>query len=185
MRDVGYNNQRDNFTINGIGPWSQCFATCAWMLLSFYAPETYRFDDDKALKKYIAEITAGGVAREYEWEAQRIMIQKYLDRAGVEKRAKLGINLQTGIGTTSTLELHNLLKAGPVIIGTKKMAGLPGGHIILGIDNVGDDEKIAVNDPFGNAVTGYTSVFGKGVEYPISWFDAKFMNGPVRTMYCV
>lgn len=185
MRDVGYNNQRDNFTINGIGPWSQCFATCVWMLLSYYAPEKYRYDDDKALKKYIAEITAGGAAREYEWEAQRIMIQKYLDRAGVEKRVKLGISLQTGVGQTSVAELHELLKAGPVIIGTKKMAGLPGGHIILGVDNADDGEKIVVNDPFGNAATSYSNENGKGVVYPISWFDAKYLNGPVRTMYCV
>jgi uncharacterized protein YvpB len=51
-----------------------------------------------------------------------------------------------------------------VIIGTFKLGGLPGGHIILlvGID----DYDYIVNDPFGNANTNYKDKNGAGVIYP-------------------
>ena len=178
---IKYNNQRDNFVIAGIKGSSQCFATSAWMLLSFYSA-IYQADDDNGLKQYIADITASGASHEYEWEAQRNEIQKYLDAAGVKGRARLGIDIMTGYRLTSIDDLRTHINKGPVIIGTSKMAGLPGGHLILGIGNAANG-AIICHDPYGNANTGYTDQNGAGVVYDVKMFDAKYPNGPVRAIW--
>lgn len=181
-RSVNYNSQRDNFVINGIPGSSQCFATSAWMFLSYYAPEKFKYDDDAALKRYIAELTAVSTDNEYEWNCQRAILQKYMTLAGFHGNVMLGIDLDTGIGKCDIEGLKNKLSCGPVIIGTKKMAGLPGGHIILGIDNT-DSGSVLVNDPYGNALTGYSDKNGASVVYPVSMFDAAYPQGPVRVMW--
>jgi hypothetical protein len=181
MRQIGYNNQRDNFIVAGIKGSSQCFATAAWMFMSFYT-DKYEARDDTGLKKYIADLTANDAQHEYEWEAQRNEIQKYLNDAGIKGKVKLGINLFTGVPLVSADALKALLKQGPVIIGTSKMAGLPGGHLILGVD-VTDNGSIICHDPYGNALTGYKDQNGEAVTYPISMFDAKYPTGPVRAIW--
>lgn len=181
MRKLGYNFQGNNPTANTINGWSQCFATSAIMLLSFYAPKIYRADDDELVKQYVLDITKRSVDDEYEWSCQAKEIQKYLANAGVDKEVKLGIDLNTGIGTVDIETLGLLLDEGPVIIGTKKMAGLPGGHIILGVDH--NEEGISCNDPAGDANTLYKSANGQGVMYKVRMFDAKYPLGPIRCMW--
>ena len=180
MRNIGYNSQIDNFVVAGIGGSSQCFATSAWMFLSWYAPDHYKVNDDKGLMQYVEDITASAASDEYEWSRHQYMIQKYLTSAGVKGSVKLGIDLNTGKPTCHIEGLKALLSCGPVIIGTKKMAGLPGGHLILGVDNA--DTGIICNDPYGNALTGYSDKNGSGVIYPISMFDAQYPD-MIRTMW--
>ena len=162
----------------------QCFATSAWMFLSFYAPEKYRGDDDDALSWFVGDVTMKAASDEFEWSAQAAMIQKYLDAAGVGKTVKLGIDLNTGNPLTPADQLRALLTAGPVIVGTKKMGNLPGGHIILAVDNAPDGDFFC-HDPYGDARLNYSSADGKGVKYPLFLFDAKYPAGPVRTLYAI
>lgn len=185
MREIVYNSQRNNKTVKGLAPSVQCFATSAWMFLSWYAPEKYRGDDDAALSWFVGDVTMRATSDEFEWSAQAAMIQKYLDAAGVRKTVKLGIDLDTGNPLTSAAQLAAYLTAGPVIIGTKKMGNLPGGHIILGVDNAPDGSGIICHDPYGDARTNYRSTDGAAVNYPVFMFDAKYPAGPVRTLYAV
>ena len=175
MRKIGYNSQRNNPAVNGIPGASQCFATVAWMFISFYRAGI-KADDDAGLKKYIAELTAQGAYREYEWLSQKNLIQKYLNDV-----LYLGVDLDTGAGLATPDELRFALKCGPVIIGTKKMAGLPGGHIILGVD-VLPDGKILCHDPYGDANTGYKDPNGENVIYHTGLFD-KDSPDKIRVMY--
>lgn len=175
MRKIGYNSQRDNFVIHGIPGSSQCFATSAWMFISWFRPDLDAHDD-AALKKYIAELTAKGTGAEYEWEAQQKQIEKYIGA-----RVELGVDLNTGAGLLSPADLLDRLHYAPVIIGTKHMAGLPGGHIILGVDAT-PDGKVFCHDPYGDANTGYKDKNGENVIYHTGLFD---VNSPdkIRAMW--
>jgi len=181
MRSIGYNGQRNNIEVNHILGSSQCFATSAWMFMSFYDPNIDA-GDDEMLSTFIADITRTRVLAEFEWLSQEKMIQEYFQRDGIMGTLKLGISLETGVGLTSKEELHDLLVVGPVIIGTKKMAGLPGGHIILAVDN-GPVGMITCHDPYGNAMTGYADKNGAYVNYPVDMFDREYPDGPVRTLW--
>lgn len=185
MREIIYNSQRNNKTVKSLAPSVQCFATSAWMFLSFYAPEKYRGDDDAALSWFVGDVTMKAASDEFEWSAQAAMIQKYLDAAGVRKKVKLGIDLDTGNPLTPVDQLRALLTAGPVIVGTKKMGNLPGGHIILAIDNADDGAGVICHDPYGDARLNYSSADGASVVYPVFMFDAKYPAGPVRTLYAI
>ena len=180
MREIGYNSQINNIPVNGIGGSSQCFATSAWMFLSFYC-DKINAEDDKALSEYVKDVTAHGAQREYEWTAQQTEIQKHIHDAGVAGIVKIGIDLDNDKGLLTVDQLKLLLLVGPVIIGTKKMAGLPGGHIILAVDY--NDDGIICNDPYGNALTHYADKNGKGVVYPVSMFDAQYPEGPIRAIW--
>ena len=184
MRKVGYNCQRDNFTIDGIPGSSQCFATSAWMFLSFYSPH-YAAGDDVGLKQYISDVTATNSTNEYEWAAHQAMITKYMSRAGVSGTVKLGINLDNGNGLLTPTDLYDKLTIGPVIIGTKKMAGLPGGHIILGVDVAPNGAGVICNDPYGSALTGYSDHNGEAVIYPVTMFDSENPASNVRCIYLI
>jgi len=181
MRRIEYNSQRDNKAVSGLSPNVQCFATSAWMFLSYFAPDKYPAADDRLLSYYVSDVTAAGTEKEFEWQAQADMIQKYLDAAGVKKRVKLGIDLDTGEGLISIPSLSMLLDRGPVIIGTKKMGTLPGGHIILGCD-ISDGKNVICNDPYGNANSNYMDTNGNSVIYSVDMFDKKSPN-MVRGIY--
>ena len=181
MRKIGYNSQRNNIAVKGLSGSVQCFATSAWMFLSYFAPEKYKVDDDKTLSYFVGDVTRNAASDEFEWSKQAAMIQKYLDAAGVKKKVKLGIDLDTGDGLVSPDALVKLLDENPVIIGTKKLGGLPGGHIILGVDATPDGHVI-VNDPYGNANGNYSDANGEGVIYSTAMFDK---NSPkaIRCLY--
>ena len=61
-------------------------------------------------------------------------------------------------------DLRSLIDGGPIILGTSKLGGLPGGHIILAIGYT--DEGIICHDPYGNAIKKYTSAAGANILYP-------------------
>jgi len=161
MRKIGYNYQTDNIIALGIRGSSQCFSTCDWMFLSYYC-QLYKVNDDPMIKQYIEALGKEDVNKIFEWEAHRMQIQKWLFVQNVP-----GLMKQELI---SKDKLKELLKTRPVIIGTKKMAGLPGGHIILGVDVDGDN--IICNDPYGNALTNYKSKNGENVQYVFEMFDS-------------
>lgn len=183
MFNIGYNSQRDNAAVRGLSPHVQCFATSAWMFLSYFAPEKYPYNNDELLSYYIMDVIRNGKDKEFEWKDQAEMIQKYLDAAGVQKKVHLAIDLNSGRGKLSIADLEAVLKVSPVIVGTKKMGGLPGGHIILAKGAV-TDHFISCNDPYGNANSNYSSADGDGVLYHYSMFD-KADPENIRGIYAV
>lgn len=177
MRKIVFNSQRDNKVVNTLTGSVQCFATSAWMFLSFYRPDKYKADDDAGLAAFVAEVTKRSKDDEFEWKAQADMIEKYLGDT-----VFLGINLNTGDGIVTLEDLRERLKSGPVIIGTKKMGGLPGGHIILAVDNT-PDGKFYCNDPYGDANTGYKDKNGENVIYHAAMFDKEHPGALIRAIY--
>ena len=56
MRKIGFNSQRNNFDFAGkFKGYQQCFATSAWMFMSFFS-ERFRADDDKQLSRYVDDV---------------------------------------------------------------------------------------------------------------------------------
>lgn len=170
MHEIEYNSQRDNKNFNGTFPgWRQCFSTCSWMLMSFYSKEII-VSDDIGLSKYLddVEVSIGskGIgekifksegASSFWWTVQQAGITKWLNDHGINGSAEFYDC------TKGFFDLKNILDHDPVIIGTSKLGGLSGGHIILvtGYDSV----SLIINDPFGDANTNYGLHNGHQVHY--------------------
>ena len=173
--EIGYNTQRDNYAFfNRFPGWKQCFSTSAWMLMSFFTAKI-NAGDDTGLAKYFDDVedavgTSGIgeiIKRKYNWIkgetsywwlVQEAGITKWLNAYGISGRAKF-----TNEGTYEDVAAK--LEKVPVIIGTYKLRGLPGGHIILLVGLEGND--CIVNDPYGDANTWYQDKDGKAKKYSI------------------
>lgn len=193
MHKIGYNSQRNNFDFAGKFPgWTQCFSTCAWMFMSFYSGKVVA-DDDKGLAQYVDDVEASvgkpGIAEKVMrkikfitgktslwWAVQREGIESWLWRYGIKGTA---IFRDQNISFDS---LGELLKAGPVILGTTKMGKLPGGHIILAIGET--PGAIICHDPYGDAKGNYVSQDGQSVEYPKD-FLRKYTGEKIRCIYWI
>lgn len=200
MRQIEYNSQRDNFNFKGLFRGScQCFSTTAWMLLSFFAPQKYFATDDDGLKAYVDDVCnlvgtkgiaemiaqAEGLSTKnnlaYEWTVQRAAIAKWLWSVSVAGAPVCDINLDTGKGLLSWQDLPAVLEKSPVILGTTKMGGLSGGHIILVVDIAGD--VLICHDPYGDATTNYTVQSGNYVRYPMAWIRPYTGETHVRALW--
>ena len=84
-------------------------------------------------------------------------------------------------------QLPHTLEAGPVIIGTNKMGGLPGGHIILLVDYDHERNAFVVNDPYGDATGNYLYAHGHGVRYGYDWLlqYIDYGNNAARCIYAI
>jgi hypothetical protein len=181
LREIGYNSQRNNFNFAGKFPaWSQCFSTCAWMLLSYYCPASIIAKDDEGLQNYVddVEATVGKpgigekVRNKFRWITGNTSLWWNVQKEGIEKYMWMH-------GCKGSMEFHEKdfsidslqgqLKDGPIILGTDKMGGLPDGHIILLVDYDDDRDLFIVNDPFGNARTNYSDHNGEAVKYSLYW----------------
>lgn len=158
MRTIGYNSQRNNLKENNLGAYSQCFTTANWMRMSYYC-DAIKAGDDASLADFLKQVeTVLGPKIEavphpsLYFDVQQKCVTSLLNLMGVPGRdvfeSKVTVN-----------RLYELLQFGPVTVGTNKLGGLPGGHIILAVD------RDVYNDPFGNANTNYTSDNGVGVIY--------------------
>jgi hypothetical protein len=159
------------------------------MLMSFYSKNILG-NDDTLLAEYVddVEVKVGkaGIAEQIIqkvkwitgfsslwWAVQQAGIEKWLLANSVKGKAVF-------VDGGTFPKLNEALIFGPVIVGTKKMGGLPGGHIILltgfnGIDYI-------ANDPFGNATTLYKNQNGESVVYPYE-FLKKYTGEKPRYMY--
>ena len=173
QHSIGYNSQRNNYSFLNMFPaWSQCFSTSAWMFMSFYSSKI-KAEDDETLAVYVDDVedSVGSpgvgeiIKRKYDWIkgrtslwwlVQEAGITKWLNRFDVKGKAKF-------VNGGTYFDVNMRLETGPVIIGTDKLGGLPGGHIILLIGLEGSD--YIVNDPYGNANTLYSDKNGKAVKY--------------------
>lgn len=202
MRSILYNEQRNNASFDGLFPGScQCFSTSDWMNLSFVIP-TIKGDDDKGLSVFVDDVCnkvgqpgiAEAVAKKfgldpnenmaYEWCVQQAGMQEWLNEAGIDATVELYVDLKTGKGLLTWEKLTELLKLGPVTIGTYKLGGLGGGHIILAVDLKEDGTIGVFHDPFGDAKTGYKNQNGAYVEYTKEFLESHVMyNGGIRGMF--
>lgn len=186
---VGYNKQRDNVNFHGkFSGYAQCFSTSVWMAMSFYCSQIDAVDDI-ALSKYVDDVEASvgnkpGLAEDLRtgnvslkgrtslfWVVQKAGMQKWLSARKVAGRA--GVNLRAPFSM-----LIDLLDSGPVVVGTNKMGGLKGGHIVLAIGY--DDDAVICNDPFGDATTNYEDRNGDSVRYSRSFLEKYFRQ---RVLY--
>jgi len=195
MRETGYNKQRNNKNFGGtFSGWRQCFGTSTWMLLGYYAPERYDATNDDQLAWFIDDVEQKvGKHGIGEIEAAEHGIQGWtsiwwpVEQAGINKYLRLAGKLGNAIfkdATCSLAQLDDLLDQGPVIIGTNQLGGLPGGHIILILEQDGTD--YICHDPFGDANGNYQSDDGAYVRYNKDWlkpYIAYFGNDKVRCMY--
>lgn len=185
-RKVGYNFQGNNIDFKKkFSAWIQCMSTCAWMLICYYTNK-WHVNDDEQLAFYVddCEATVGksGIGEKIKarfkwitgrtsqwWLVQKYAIEKWLHSVGVEGEA-IFFNK-----TMNYDKLFSILGAGKiVIIGTKKIGGLPDGHIILAVGisvKNGNEYFVTVNDPAGNALTNYKNRNGEYVEYPLSYLQ--------------
>ena len=191
IHNVKYNNQRNNYDFHGtFQGFKQCFSTSSWMLMSFYSKKIDA-TDDIGLSKYFddIEITVGskGIgekvfkgsgASSFWWAVQKAGITEWLNAQGVQGEAVFRDC------TLGFYDLKDLLDIGPVILGTQKLGGLPGGHIILLTGY--DDVSIIANDPYGNAATNYKDQNGEMIHYDFKMMiDHCTFKSPdkIRCMY--
>lgn len=180
QHEIGYNSQRDNYSFGGrFSAWSQCFSTCAWMFLSFYSPRV-EADNEAGLRWYVDEVEAqvGGrpgiaerVIRKFRWISGYTSLWWLVQKAGVEYVLRVhgvagGGVFRESNGTAE--EMSARLERGPVILGTSRLGGLRGGHIILVIGRESDANgrlQWIVHDPFGDANANYSRENGAAVRY--------------------
>lgn len=173
MRKVGYNSQRDNYDFGGLFKAAcQCFSTAAWMFMSWF-DEKIIAGDDVALKGYVDNVSdivgSAGIGerikRNFSFITGNSAYWWQVHKAAIEERLCFPVTFRDGDMTLA--ELIEKVRLGPVIVGTNKLGGLPGGHIILLVDT--DGISFTVNDPYGNAVSRYANKNGEAVSYPIDW----------------
>lgn len=193
---IDYNSQRDNFTFkNKFKSFWQCFSTSAWKLISYYTD--YDATDDEMLAIYLDDVEASvgkpGIGEKirqkykwitketsYWWLVQQAGLEKWLWRQGI-KGSAIYCDIKGADRQATFDEIEYFLdEFSPVILQTKKMGGLKGGHIILAVGY--DSENIICHDPFGNALTKYTDHDGKYVLYPKD-FLIKYTGNKIRCIY--
>ena len=180
-RAIGFNSQRDNYDFGGqIVGNVQCFSTCAWMFMAYYA-SAIDAGDDEGLCRYVDDVEASvgetgsaedvmredkrirdvvtrGTKSMFFWSIHRHAIEVFLHQRGVTGRCLFR--------ETMTLDdVDKILEEGPVIIGTTALGGLKGGHVILLVEKARDKNAYYVNDPYGDARTRYRRHDGGGVLY--------------------
>lgn len=191
IHQIGYNSQRNNFNFAGKFPgWTQCFSTSAWMFMSFYSPDI-KAADDSSLAVYVDDVeeTVGkpGIAekakRKFNWITGKTSLWWLIQKDGIESWLwRHGVKGQVVFRDSDFPfgVLPTIIDHGPVILGTTKMGGLSGGHIILAVGY--DDNNIICHDPYGNAQTNYKDEKGAFVKYPHD-FLRKYTGEKIRCMY--
>ena len=143
------------------------------MFLSHYS-KRIQAKDDKQLAWYVdqVEATVGAVGiaekvrQRYQYIRGKTSQWWLVQKAGIELILKShSIKGHCVFSEQASWEdLDACLKKGPVILGTKKLGGLAGGHIILIVDKARNG--YTVNDPFGEGLySKYSKTNGHGVFY--------------------
>ena len=153
---IKYLSQRDN----EFHPLGTCNVTCYAMALGYLGVKRQKL-----------------AYRQFEDELFKYMENHGLDRHVHDDLAATGraYGVDATFSTRRTLaEIDAEIRAGnPVIVSTTLTKS---GHIILlrGITEKGD---YIVNDPYGNAISGYKDRNGEGVIYERAFMDVKIRGG--------
>lgn len=183
MHNIEYNSQRDNVTFGTFSGHRQCFTTCSWMLMSYYS-DMIDATSDRAMSAYFDDVEdsvgRSGIGEKikqrynwikgntsYWWLVQQAGIKEWLNRYGIKGHAVYADSCPID-------KLIDLVEQGPVIVGTKNIGGLKGGHIILLIGY--ENGNFIVNDPYGNAVKNYREHYGEAVKYSKEYLQ-KYLTG--------
>ncbi|MDX1960144.1 MAG: C39 family peptidase [Leptospiraceae bacterium] len=164
LHQIKYNTQRDNPNFSGRLPGSwQCFPTSAVMFLSHF-DKSYETKEKEL--EFIDDVQAGfgnpGIAEQVKgwfgisgewWLVELAAIQKRIPTLNVIFDTALSIDL-----------LKTAIQTSPVIIGTRKIGGLKGGHIILVVGYDVNKDEFIVHDPYGNANKLYRDTNGAFVR---------------------
>lgn len=167
-----------------ISGWVQCFTASAWNYLSWMTDNFFQFGDKIATLRYLTYILTGGrnefdqeteIPSDHDamfmYEKQLFAMNHYLhDIAFSDKR----MNGFIGDGGSYDAVLQ-IAKKRPVIVGTYKIGGLPGGHVMI-LDHTGNNFNVMI-DPAGDARTNYKIPSGYGVEYSDSMCREHFGRG--------
>lgn len=188
--NVKYNSQRDNFNFGGqFSGWKQCFSTCSWMFISYFLNKN---PDDKGLAEYVNDIEikinpnariAKKAINQFKWISGFTSLWWLVQREGIQDRLQdKKIIYKESIDDD---EISSMLRSGsPVIVGTNRLPGLGGGHIIIIVGE--DEDDWIVNDPFGDATTAYLQANGSNVKYNKNWLlKYSAVAYGYRTLYAV
>jgi hypothetical protein len=191
-RVKGHNSQGNNINFDKeISGWIQCFATSDWMFLSYLTDGYYDINDDVGIARFLTTLLTGGedvgaeprpIPKNHDemflWSKNFDMIKKYLLIAGCNKKIEY-----SGDNGFSFDQIYGILKSRPMIIGTYKIGGLPGGHIIVA-DHIDPNGDIVVKDPAGDARMNYKAGSGDGAVYPLQMCKDHFgQNGKIHSIY--
>lgn len=180
---VGYNSQRDNKTFGKFSGAKQCFSTCAYMLLSFYVKKI-NANNDTLLALYFDDVEKDvgkvGIAEKllskYKWIKGSTSFWYFIQRDGLNKWLKEYESKKRVVykEKVSINQLISLVDKQPCIIGTRKIGGIRGGHMILILGYDRDRNVFFANDPYGNAKTNYKKTNGEQVEYNYAYLKKHF-----------
>lgn len=183
MHKIDYNSQRDNVTFGSFPGYRQCFTTCAWMMMSYYS-DMIDGKSDRAMASYFEDVEDSvgksgigeKIKQKYNWIRGNTSLWWLVQQAGIKEwLSRYGVKGHAVYADSCPIDkLIDLVEQGPVIVGTKKLGGLPGGHIILltGYRN----GAFIVNDPYGSALTNYRDHNGDSVIYPVDYLK-KYLTG--------
>ena len=160
------------------------------MFLSRYISK-FKGNDDKGLAKYLDDVEDSvgkpgigeEIKRRYSWITGSTSYWWLVQEAGINKWLKNnGVNRKVTFSNKKTPfeDLRKLILESPVIIHTKKLGGLRGGHIILAVGY--DEDNIICHDPFGNAKSNYALKMGRNQKYPDEML-IKHTGKKVRCIY--
>ncbi|MBC6444048.1 MAG: hypothetical protein GDA50_01255 [Alphaproteobacteria bacterium GM202ARS2] len=183
QHNIAYNSQRDNYDFDGQIPGNvQCFSTCMWMLLSAFA-KSIKANDDNGLLDYvddvessvgdsgtaedvmrqdqaIADAVASGIDSMFFWQIHQKAFRPFLIKHGVSN-----VDCVFSTQERTFAQLDDILASSPVVLGTRKLGGIKGGHVILLLGKHPEKNGYWVHDPFGDARTRYRNTNGAHVFY--------------------
>jgi hypothetical protein len=182
MRAIKNNRQDNNNDFMGKFKGSvQCMSTSAWMLMSWYT-DKYDATDDCSLAMYADdvndEIGQAGIGeiikRKFKWMTGNTAYYWEVHKSAIEKWLwKVGVKGQCVYNENATFDsLIAILYDFPAMLGTSKLGGLPGGHVIVALYVDGD--YVVCNDPYGDANTNYRDKNGENVRYSIAMLREHF-----------
>jgi len=192
IHTIDYNSQRDNISTGGFRAYWQCFSTSVWMFMSFYSSKIIA-ENDNDLYEYLDDVedSIGKpgigeiVKRKFSWITGRTSFWWLIQLEGIKKWLHARSVKGNAFFIDNTIEFEKIRKyldKGPLILQTKRMGGLPGGHIILAIGYT--ENAIICHDPFGDAVSNYKNTRGDAVVYQDSYLK-KYTGNKIRFIHWV
>lgn len=159
LNEIVYFSQRNNYG----SPFNECFPTSMVMMMANNldvtpVDQTLRAFMEDDLFDHFIEKTHKRTSAKYEWKIERDMANKWLGKSNMLKPDP--VVWREGM---TTIEIEIEIDNGRmVVVGTDKLGGLPGGHIVC----IGgyDELNFYLWDPFGDYRTRYGDHNGRNIS---------------------